>query len=180
MRLTIRPRRTKIKLPSGLSRYMDIYFTHPLRAVIYQICTQASLRYDPEDSGITSDGDQWVLLYYEKDTVSKGKILNISSTLRGQGIIYSDTGYFELVENSKKGKSLSKFWITYSDFPNLEFLESRARGMSQSMIDISGTLEAASLDYLVEILTSEKDYSTLFYIFMNFIVNISFFRQNRL
>lgn len=47
------------------------------------------------------------------------------------------------------------------NFPNLDFLESRARGMSQSMIDVaSGTLEAASLDYLVEILTSEKDYST--------------------
>lgn len=51
--------------------------------------------------------------------------------------------------------------------------------MSQSMIDVtSGTLEAASLDYLVEILTSEKDYSTLFN--YNIIVNISFFRQNRL
>jgi hypothetical protein len=142
LRLTIRPRRTKIKLPSGLTRYLDIYFTHPLRAVIYQICTQASIRYD-QDDGISGDNEQWVMIYYEKDALSKGKILNLSSTLRGQGIVFSDTGYFELVENSKK-----------------DFLESRARGMSQSMIDVSsGTLEAASLDYLVEILTSEKDYN---------------------
>lgn len=83
---------------------MDIYFTHPLRAVIYQICTQASIRYDPDD-GITSDTEQWLVMYYEKDTLSKGKILNLSSTLRGQGIVYSDTGYFELVENSKKGNT---------------------------------------------------------------------------
>jgi hypothetical protein len=91
-------------LPSGLTRYLDIYFTHPLRAVIYQICTQTSIRYD-QDDGISGDNEQWVMIYYEKDALSKGKILNLSSTLRGQGIVFSDTGYFELVENSKKGKN---------------------------------------------------------------------------
>lgn len=155
---------------------MDIYFTHPLRAVIYQICTQASLRFDHEDSGITADNDHWLLIYYEKDTISKGKILNLSSTLRGQGIVYSDTGFFELIENSKKGNTLfCNASLINAVFPNLEILESRARGMSQSMIDVSsGILEAASLDYLVEILTSEKDYSTYHQLFEELILTFPF------
>jgi len=81
-------------------RFIDIYFTHPLRAVIYQICTQSSLPYDYDE--ISGESEPWQLIYYEKE-MSKGNVLNLSSSLRGQGIIYSDTGFFELAESSKKG-----------------------------------------------------------------------------
>lgn len=62
----------------------------------------------------------------------------------------------------------------------LDLLGNRPRCMSQAMVDVgNGQLEAASLDYLVEILTSEKDYSTLKIVrLLSWLISLN--RQNRL
>jgi hypothetical protein len=93
------------------------------------------------------------------------------------------TEFMKLISPAKKKTKVKKLIFMMPNMLYIDYLENRPRGMSEAMIDVgSGNLEAASLDYLVEILTSEKDYSTRLslHIFAIWSNTLSLFRQNGL
>lgn len=147
LRMALRPHPIRVceyRQPSHFIT-VEVFFTYPIKLLIVELCRQFGIPF-PLDS--TSEMPMtsripYTLVYHEKAD-SKGKLLSPAFSLRGQGIVYNDQGFFELVPASIENERETGADIWSS------------KEKDDLILDQNNEIQAVSLNVLIEMLTSDK------------------------